>query len=83
MSFDIKWNLLDSNDSLKLKEFMNSRFESIERPDFLGPIYVSVLLLIIRLRNLILGILHPMLKYWILWTLLTFTMMMSLLKETL
>ena len=40
MSFDIKWNLLDSNDSLKLKEFMNSRFESIERPDFLGPIYV-------------------------------------------
>jgi hypothetical protein len=41
MSFDIKWNLLDSNDSLKLKEFMNSRFESIERPEFLGPIHVQ------------------------------------------
>ena len=44
MSFQIDWDLLDSNESLKLKDFMNSRFESIERPDFLGPLHVFIYL---------------------------------------
>lgn len=44
MSFDINWSLLqDGVEADKLKTFLNSKFESVTRPNFLGPVQVSQL----------------------------------------
>jgi distribution and morphology protein 12 len=42
MSFQINWELLnDGTEANQLKDFLNERFSSIERPNFLGPIVVQ------------------------------------------
>ncbi|KAI8898331.1 hypothetical protein BC833DRAFT_590191 [Globomyces pollinis-pini] len=41
MSFDINWELLkDGIEANQLQKYLNSRFESIKRPNFLGPVEV-------------------------------------------
>lgn len=42
MSFAIKWDLLkDGQEEQRLKDFLNEKFASIERPDFLGIISIK------------------------------------------
>ncbi|KAJ3261562.1 Mitochondrial distribution and morphology protein 12 [Boothiomyces macroporosus] len=42
MSFDINWSLLqDGIEANQLKDYLNEKFASIDRPNFLGPISVS------------------------------------------
>jgi mitochondrial distribution and morphology protein 12 len=44
MSFDINWSILSEGlQSMNLKETLNSKFSTIQRPDFLGPIVVEQL----------------------------------------
>jgi hypothetical protein len=42
MSFDIRWEVLDEVEASRLKDLINSKFETSERPDFLGKLKVGL-----------------------------------------
>jgi hypothetical protein len=51
MSFDIRWDLLDDSEASRLKDLINLKFETSERPDFLGKLKVLQSLVVLPSDN--------------------------------